>query len=125
VRVRVRVRVRVKDEMRGKGQRTILGITLFPNPNPISLSLSGKISPLQLLSMTLIELVLHSVNSQILMFGALRVTDLGGTYIDHMFGAYFGLSVSLVLGKPSSEPQMGNSPDLLSLIGTLFLWIYW
>ena len=34
----------------------------------------GKISPLQLLSMTIIELVLHSVNFQMLMLGALKLT---------------------------------------------------
>lgn len=47
------------------------------------------------------------------------------TYIDHMFGCYFGLAVAWVLGRPKSEPQMGNTPDLLSLLGTVFLWIYW
>lgn len=88
-------------------------------------ALIGKISPLQLLSMTIIELILHSVNSQVLMFGVIGLTDIGGTYTDHMFGAYFGLAISFVLGKPSTEPEMGNSPDIFALIGTLFLWIYW
>lgn len=30
-----------------------------------------------------------------------------------------------VLGAPKSEPNMGNTPDIFSLIGTVFLWIYW
>ena len=34
----------------------------------------GKISPLQLLSMTIIELVLHSINFQMLMLGVLKLT---------------------------------------------------
>jgi ammonium transporter Rh len=59
------------------------------------------------------------------MYGVIGLTDIGGTYLDHMFGAYFGLSISLVLGKPPAEPEMGNSPDIFALIGTLFLWIYW
>lgn len=29
------------------------------------------------------------------------------------------------VGKPKRQPEMGNTPDLFSLIGTLFLWIYW
>jgi len=88
-------------------------------------ALIGKISPLQLLTMTVIELALHSVNYRVLMEGVLGVVDMGGTYMDHMFGAYFGLAVSMMLGKPSSEPEMGNTPDVFSLIGTLFLWVYW
>jgi len=87
-------------------------------------ALIGKISPLQLVLVTIIELFCHSVNFKVLM-GALNVQDMGGTYVDHMFGAYFGLSVAWVLGKPKSEPSMGNTPDVFSLIGTVFLWIYW
>lgn len=37
-------------------------------------ALIGKISPLQLLTMTIIELALHSVNFQILMLGVLKLT---------------------------------------------------
>ena len=62
------------------------------------------------------------------MLGILNVADMGGTYVDHMYGAYFGLAVSFVLGKPSTEPKnpaFGTVADLFSLIGTLFLWVYW
>jgi ammonium transporter Rh len=40
-------------------------------------ALIGKISPLQLLTMTIIELLLHSVNFQILMLGVLKLTGEG------------------------------------------------
>jgi ammonium transporter Rh len=85
----------------------------------------GKITPFQLTLMTIVELVFHSINFKVLMDGCLHFTDLGGTYIDHMFGAYFGLAVALMLGKPEVEPEMGNTPDIFSLIGTVFLWVYW
>lgn len=84
----------------------------------------GKISPLQLVIVTIIELVCHSVNYKVLM-ASLNLADMGGTYIDHMFGAYFGLTIAWILGKPKTEPSMGTVPDVFSLIGTVFLWIYW
>lgn len=85
----------------------------------------GKVSPFQLLIVTIIELALHSLNFKVIISGPLSVADMGGTYIDHMFGAYFGLAVAWMLGKPSSEPDFGTTPDVFSLIGTTFLWIYW
>ena len=85
----------------------------------------GKITPLQLIILTFIELILHSINYQVLMVKVMELTDMGGTYIDHMFGAYFGLAVAWMLGKPMSEPEFGNVHDILSLFGTVFLWIYW
>ena len=88
-------------------------------------ALIGKISPLQLIVLTVIELACHSFNYKVLLTGVLNVSDMGGTYFDHMFGAYFGLTVAYVLGKPSSLPEFGNIPDIFSLIGTLFLWVYW
>jgi ammonium transporter Rh len=88
-------------------------------------ALIGKVSPLQLMVMTVIELALHSLNEKVLMLNFMKLADLGGTYSDHMFGAYFGLSVAFVLGAPKGGPAMGAVPDIFSLIGTLFLWIYW
>lgn len=88
-------------------------------------ALIGKISPFQLMVLTIIELSCHSFNYEILMGKVLNLADVGGTYIDHMFGAYFGLSVAFMLGMPNSNPEMGNTPDIFSLLGTLFLWIYW
>lgn len=85
----------------------------------------GKISPLQLVVMAMIELACHSFNYEVLMVGTMHIVDIGGTYIDHMFGAYFGLAVAYMLGKPKSEPEFGYSSDLFSIFGTLFLWIYW
>jgi ammonium transporter Rh len=87
-------------------------------------ALIGKVTPLQLLIVTIIELGLHSLNFKVIL-GGLYVSDLGGTYIDHMFGGYFGLAVAYMLGKPNREPEGGHSSDLFSFIGTLFLWIYW
>jgi ammonium transporter Rh len=85
----------------------------------------GKITPLQLVIMAIIEICCHSFNYQVLMRGTMHLMDIGGTYIDHMFGAYFGLAVSFMLGKPRSEPEFGYNSDLFSLFGTLFLWVYW
>lgn len=44
-------------------------------------ALIGKITPLQLLTMTIIELVMHSVNFQILMLGILKLTGERGSHI--------------------------------------------
>lgn len=88
-------------------------------------ALIGKISPIQLLAMAIIELTLHAFNYKVLMTGVLNVADAGGTYLDHMFGAYFGLAVSYILGKPSDQPELGHTGDIFSLLGTLFLWVYW
>lgn len=47
----------------------------------------------------------------------------------HVFGAYFGLAVAKVLqGKKEIESTKESShyhSDLFSMIGTLFLWLYW
>ena len=86
----------------------------------------GKITPAALLVMTIIELACHSLNYTIIGDGVLGLADIGGTYYDHMFGAYFGLAVSYVLGMPKNDPKEGGQvADVFSLVGTLFLWVYW
>jgi ammonium transporter Rh len=85
----------------------------------------GNISPLQIVVMTLIELFIHPMNNQVLLINKLNIVDIGSTYNVHMFGAYYGLAVSYVLGKPYRHPSEGYVADLLSFIGIIFLWIYW
>ena len=47
----------------------------------------------------------------------------------HMFGAYFGLACSKMLGpeKPetASKAEATQISDILSLVGTTLLWVYW
>jgi ammonium transporter Rh len=44
-----------------------------------------------------------------------------------MFGAYFGLAASYILGRPAkgTDGEVNIVSDILSMIGTIFLWIYW
>jgi len=95
----------------------------------------GKVSPLQLVVMTILELMFHAFNLNVILLGGIKLADVGGTYVDHMFGAYFGLTVAYVLtassrnqageGKMHVSPPAGYVADIFSLIGTVFLWIYW
>ena len=58
-----------------------------------------------------------------------RVICVGGGYLIHMFGAYFGLTVTIFLTSNASRSHPDNtscySSDLFAMIGTLFLWICW
>jgi ammonium transporter Rh len=86
----------------------------------------GKVTPLQLFILTIVELVFYSINNQIFLVGGLKLVDVGGTVIIHMFGAYFGLAVAYVLGNPRGEiAKLGYVPDMFAFIGTIFLWVYW
>ncbi len=87
----------------------------------------GKVKPFQLVIMTISSLVFHAFNAEIILAGAMKTADIGGTYAYHMFGAYFGLSVSYFLkrSKQPADPPTGYIADIFSMVGTLFLWIYW
>merc|ERR1712012_1495259 len=88
----------------------------------------GTTSPLQLIAMSLIEIVIFAVNEVIgrKMFGAI---DAGDTIFVHTFGAYFGLACSRVLYDKNVEKSKnegsGYTSDLFSMIGTIFLWMFW
>ena len=82
----------------------------------------GKTSRLQLIIIAIVETVFYGVNEMVLVH-YLKVTDIGGSMIIHMFGAYFGLAVAFVLrkdelrdGENSKEGSNVNS-DLFSMIG--------
>ncbi|XP_074090211.1 ammonium transporter Rh type C [Macrotis lagotis] len=89
----------------------------------------GKVSPIQLLLMTLFQVTLFSVNEFILL-NLLQVKDAGGSMTIHTFGAYFGLTVTWILYRPNLEQSKERQSsvyfsDLFAMIGTLFLWMYW
>lgn len=89
--------------------------------------LLGKLSPVQMMFLAIVEVVLYSINEQIGLM--LQVADIGGSMTIHMFGAYFGLAAAWVMSPPSSFDNPNNGAvyhsDLFSMIGTVFLWMFW
>jgi len=88
----------------------------------------GVSSPLQLIIMTVIEIIIFVVN-EIIGKTILGAVDTGDTIFVHVFGAYFGLAVVRVLYNPkhatSTKEGSSNSSDLFSMVGTIFLWVFW
>ncbi|ETO07715.1 ammonium transporter Rh type A, partial [Reticulomyxa filosa] len=88
-------------------------------------ALLGRVTPSQLLLMALIEVPLYAINFYIV-HHYLRMTDAGGSATIHVFGCYFGLAASLIIGKPEHMTPSTSiyHSELLTMIGTLFLWLY-
>lgn len=90
----------------------------------------GKVTFNQMTMLAFLQLIFYSLN---LFIGVvhLKITDIGGSMVIHTFGAYFGLSASKVLTNKktlinSADVQGSNyTSDLFSMIGTIFLWMYW
>uniref|UniRef100_A0A4W3I9I8 Rh family, C glycoprotein a n=1 Tax=Callorhinchus milii TaxID=7868 RepID=A0A4W3I9I8_CALMI len=78
----------------------------------------GKVSPVQLMIMTLFEMTLYAVDEYILL-NVLGARDAGGSMVIHVFGAYFGLAVTRVLYRPRLEQSNNTSnyhSDLFAMI---------
>merc|ERR1719397_27844 len=90
--------------------------------------LLGTTTPVQLVLMTLIEIVLFNVN-EVIGRAYMGAVDAGDTIFVHLFGAYFGLAVVRVLYNPdhakSEKEGSSYSSDLFSMVGTIFLWMFW
>lgn len=89
--------------------------------------LIGKTSPTQLLVLTMLELTFYCANKIFFLTNMLAIADCGGTIIIHVFGAYFGLAACYALGVAKDETYNTSNynSDLFSLIGTVFLWLFW
>ncbi|KFV53427.1 Blood group Rh(D) polypeptide [Gavia stellata] len=84
----------------------------------------GKTNPVQLILMTIVEIIVFHMSRWI------NNTFLQVLYMMHvhLFGAYFGLAVSSRFSEPSPRSEKNASTlksDLLSMLGTLFLWVFW
>ncbi|KAG9474586.1 hypothetical protein GDO78_004729 [Eleutherodactylus coqui] len=89
----------------------------------------GRTSPVQLLLLTAVEIPLFVVNDW-LINEYFHIIDVGGTVAIHIFSCYFGLGVAQILYRPSLRKRhlkevTTSNTDLLSLLGTIFLWIFW
>nr|BAJ10270.1 Rh-related protein [Branchiostoma floridae] len=88
----------------------------------------GKTTPVQLVVMAFLEIAFLTVNEWI---GTVqfKAQDIGGSMFVHVFGAYFGLTVARMLYRPevsdSTKEGANYHSDLFSMIGTVFLWMYW
>ena len=86
----------------------------------------GKTTPLQLVVLTMMELVFFSFNRMFMMLGVFNLQDAGCSIITHLFGAYFGVGVSLALGSPKAQiPTPGYLSDVLSMFGMIMLVAYY
>jgi ammonium transporter Rh len=91
-------------------------------------ALLGKITAAQTLAVALSAVVFYALNEEVgLLLGA---SDIGGSMAIHAFGAVFGLACSRTSTpaqarkRPSENAPVYHS-DLFSMVGTLFLWVYW
>ncbi|XP_051489375.1 ammonium transporter Rh type A-like [Apus apus] len=89
----------------------------------------GRTSPCQLLVMAACEVPIY-LASEWIIITHLGVLDVGGTITIHVFSCYFGLGVSKALFGATRQPvnpkETPTPPsDLLSLVGTLILWVFW
>ncbi|XP_017333879.1 rh family, C glycoprotein a isoform X1 [Ictalurus punctatus] len=89
----------------------------------------GKVSPVQLMVLTLFGITLFAVEEYIILY-LLNAKDAGGSMVIHTFGAYYGLTISWVLYRPTlnqNKRLQGSTyhSDVFAMIGTLFLWMYW
>ncbi|NXY72444.1 RHD protein, partial [Glareola pratincola] len=87
----------------------------------------GKTNPVQLILMTVVEIMVFHMSRWINRM-YLQVPDHIGMMHVHLFGAYFGLAVSSCFSEPSPRSEKNASTPksaLLSMLGTLFLWVFW
>jgi len=88
----------------------------------------GRVTPTQLTWMAMLEVLFYAINEYI-GAGSMAAVDMGGSIFVHTFGAYFGLGCSWMLGTVDGEDdeEATNSyhSDLFSMIGTIFLWMFW
>ena len=89
----------------------------------------GKTSLIQLIVMSFVEVAVQILNETFCV-EYLKVSDVGGSIFVHVFGAFFGLAVAKVINTkkvedPNHKEGSNYHSDLFSMIGTIFLWIYW
>lgn len=89
-------------------------------------ALLGRVGPKDIFIMSQFCLVGYCFNT-VICGNRIRVFDPAGTSFIHVYGSVFGLVASFILGrkvKPVSAPQTSGTSMIFSLLGTVFLWVY-
>ncbi|NXV76078.1 RHD protein, partial [Atlantisia rogersi] len=87
----------------------------------------GKANPLQLILMAVVEVIFFHMSRWINTTFLQVPANVSMMHV-HLFGAYFGLAVSSCFSEPPPRSEKNASTpksDLLSMLGTLFLWVFW
>ena len=87
----------------------------------------GRCGPKDLLIVMTFHIIGYTLNERIV-YHAIGMIDAGGSSTIHTFGAYFGLTVCLVLSKkarPITNIKISYISNITAFIGTIFLWAYW
>lgn len=82
-------------------------------------ALLGKVSRLQLLVIAILECIFFAINEAVIV-EYLHISDVGGSIVVHLFGAYFGLTISAIIRNYGDENGKEGSvyhSDLFSMIG--------
>ena len=87
-----------------------------------------QIDHFQIIVVCLIEALIFSANEAII-FRQFGMRDSGGASYIHIFGAYFGVSASILYSKSknhfsSLQYSSSTSSGVLSFLGALFIWIF-
>lgn len=93
-------------------------------------ALLGKCSLFQLWLLATMEIIFYGLNEAI-GAGLLQAVDMGGSMYVHTFGAYFGCAASYffqnrkAIADVKKRCEGSYESQLIAMIGTLFLWMYW
>ena len=81
----------------------------------------GKASRLQLFVLAVIECIFFAISESVIM-EFLHISDVGGSIVVHLFGAYFGLAVSAVLQNAGDEHPKESSNKISDLFSMAGMW---
>ncbi|NWT72314.1 RHL protein, partial [Prunella himalayana] len=87
----------------------------------------GKANPVQLIVMTLVELIFFYM-SRCINRTFLKVPEQLSVMHVHLFGAYFGLALTSRFPEPPPRLDKSRSTpksELFSVLGTVFVWVFW
>lgn len=94
----------------------------------------GRVTIVQCFAMVIGHVTFYNINEAIA-YTHFGVADVGGSMTIHVFGAYFGLMVSMVLETRNEERKKlynavkkndsDRTSDTMAMVGTVFLWCFW